>query len=94
MTIPESVRQHVRTVARNRCGYCLIAEEFVYASLEIEHIRPTAKGGTDDEENLWLACRRCNNFKRDQIDAIDPLSEAKVTLFNPRSQDWSAHFEW
>ncbi|MCY7332966.1 MAG: HNH endonuclease [Pseudanabaena sp. CAN_BIN31] len=31
--------------------------------LEIDHIIAKATGGTDDEKNLWLACRLCNNFK-------------------------------
>ncbi|WP_260441293.1 HNH endonuclease [Microcystis sp. M31BS1] len=31
--------------------------------LEIEHIIPKAKGGSDDEYNLWLACRLCNGYK-------------------------------
>ena len=33
------------------------------AHLEIEHIIPLAKGGTDDESNLWLACPICNGHK-------------------------------
>lgn len=31
----------------------------------IEHILPKAKGGTDDERNLALACRTCNGGRRD-----------------------------
>jgi hypothetical protein len=62
--------------------------------LEIDHIIPKARGGTDAEANLWLACRMCNSFKRTQITARDPLSGRHVRLFNPRRQRWARHFAW
>jgi hypothetical protein len=62
--------------------------------LEIEHIIPKSKGGTDDEENLWLACRSCNLFKSDQTHGRDPLTGRRVRLFNPRRQKWWRHFRW
>ena len=62
--------------------------------LEIEHIIPKANGGGDEEENLWLACRLCNNYKGTQTQTIDPLTHRKVKLFNPRRQKWSRHFTW
>ena len=64
------------------------------ARLEIEHIIPLAKGGTDDEMNLWLACPICNSHKSDKIAAIDPESGTTAPLFNPRTQVWSEHFAW
>lgn len=93
-TIPDAVRARVRTQAGNRCGYCLARQEYVPWLLEIEHIVPIAKGGTDNEENLWLACRSCNLFKRDQTHARDPLTGRRVPLFNPRKQRWNRHFRW
>jgi hypothetical protein len=62
--------------------------------LEIEHLRPTAKGGSDTETNLWLACRLCNGTKGVQTEALDPLTRRTVSLFNPRAQVWSEHFRW
>jgi hypothetical protein len=41
------------------------------ARLEIEHIIPIAKGGSNDESNLWLACPICNRYKSDKITNID-----------------------
>ncbi|WP_372628302.1 HNH endonuclease [Glutamicibacter halophytocola] len=29
----------------------------------MDHIIPSAMGGTDDESNLWVICRRCNQSK-------------------------------
>lgn len=62
--------------------------------LEIEHILPTAEGGTDDEENLWLACRLCNGYKGVQTKAIDPKTNEGISLFNPRKDIWNEHFKW
>jgi hypothetical protein len=62
--------------------------------LEIEHIMPKACGGTDDEGNLWLACRLCNSAKGAQTHGRDPETGRRVRLFNPRRQKWSRHFRW
>jgi hypothetical protein len=62
--------------------------------LEVEHIIPSAQGGTDDESNLWLSCSLCNRYKGTQINALDPISQQRVALFNPRTQRWNEHFEW
>jgi hypothetical protein len=66
----------------------------VLARLEIEHITPLAKGGTNEESNLWLACPICNRYKGDKTEAIDPLTSSLVPLFNPRTQIWHDHFLW
>lgn len=64
------------------------------ARLEIEHIVPLARGGTNDDSNLWLACPLCNGHKSDKIEAIEPDTGATELLFNPRTQDWWKHFKW
>jgi len=40
------------------CGYCRTRE-----ALELDHIIPTARGGTESLKNLVLACQRCNSRK-------------------------------
>jgi hypothetical protein len=64
------------------------------ARLEIEHIIPLVRGGTDDESNLWLACPICNGHKSDKIEAVDPDTGMPAALFNPRAQNWAEHFRW
>ena len=64
------------------------------ARLEIEHIIPISKGGSDDESNLWLACPICNRHKAHKVTGIDPESGAETPLFNPRRQVWAEHFRW
>ncbi len=92
--IPEELRERVRTQAGDRCGYCRSPQRYVLGLLEIDHIIPTARGGGDDEDNLWLACRLCNGFKGTQTRALDPLTGRWVRLFNPRRQRWARHFRW
>lgn len=93
-TISDELKNKIRQQARNRCGYCLTPQEIVSICFEIEHLRPIADGGTDEEENLWLACRNCNAFKHAKTHAIDPVTNKEVLLFNPRTQDWKEHFEF
>jgi 5-methylcytosine-specific restriction endonuclease McrA len=66
----------------------------VLGPLEIEHLDPLSAGGTNAEENLWLSCRMCNCFKAGQTDGVDPTSQERVPLFDPRRLRWSDHFSW
>ena len=92
--ISESLRQQVREQAGYRCGYCCSHQRYVLGPLEIEHIIPQALGGTNDETNLWLACRLCNSYKGAQVDGLDIETGLIVKLFNPRIEIWSEHFRW
>jgi hypothetical protein len=92
--IPEDIRRRVRASAHDRCGYCLSPQRLVMGWLEIEHIVPKSKQGLDEEPNLWLACRLCNNLKNDQTEGLDSESGQTIPLFNPRRQRWVEHFEW
>ena len=93
-TIPAWLRERVAAQAHRRCGYCLSMEVITGIPLEIDHIVPQAAGGTSSEENLWLACRRCNTFKGSRTHARDPVTGRRVRLFNPRRQQWKRHFAW
>jgi len=64
------------------------------ARLEIEHIVPLSRGGSNDESNLWLSCPLCNRHKGSKITGVDPHSDDSVTLFNPRTHAWFEHFRW
>ncbi|HIE29301.1 TPA: HNH endonuclease [Candidatus Poribacteria bacterium] len=92
--ISSKLRAKIMEEARYRCGYCLMQQIATNWILEVEHIIPTALGGTDDEENLWLSCPACNRYKGAKVKARDPETGRKVRLFNPRRQKWERHFRF
>lgn len=92
--IPDARKARVHEAAANRCGYCLTPQAYAMHVLEIDHIIPRAAGGSDDEGNLWLACRLCNNAKGAKTHGYDSVSRRRVRLFNPRIQKWRGHFYW
>jgi hypothetical protein len=92
--IPAELRRQVEQDARHRCGYCLTAQRVIGFPMAIDHIIPEAEGGETVRNNLWLACRRCNEFKGRRTEATDPLTGDIVPLYNPRRQSWSVHFAW
>ena len=94
MSISNEVRDRVRADAQNRCGYCLSPQRLILGWLEVEHLCSRAQGGSDEENNLWLACRMCNNYKSSQTGGSDPESGDSVPLFNPRVNHWADHFQW
>lgn len=80
--------------AGNRCEYCH-ATELVFNDLfEVEHIVPVSQGGSDDLENIALACRACNKYKSAFRAAIDPETQFSAPLFHPRHAEWSQHFHY
>ena len=87
-------RRQIAEEAKYRCGYCQTQEVVSGIPLTVEHITPKAKGGSDDNDNLWLSCRLCNEKKGIVSEAIDPETGDLVSLFNPRTQMWSDHFAW
>lgn len=94
MTISIQIRQRVRQRANFLCEYCHSSEEASASRFTIDHLIPQSLGGTDTEDNLALACHRCNGRRYNFTDAIDPQTQTLVPLFNPRQNQWSAHFTW
>ncbi|RUT00153.1 hypothetical protein DSM106972_076010 [Dulcicalothrix desertica PCC 7102] len=94
MTISSSTQELVRKRAEYRCEYCRYPEFLSTSPLTIDHIDPKSLGGSDDADNLALACRRCNERHYNFTVGTDPETKEEVTLFNPRRQKWSDHFIW
>ena len=92
--VSAQLRQKLGEGCRHRCGYCLMTEANSGMPMTVDHIIPVSKGGETTPDNLWLACYRCNEFKAGQTEAKDPLTGEIVSLFNPRTQDWTEHFVW
>ena len=56
------VREYLLEKWDRKCSYCGIEN----VSLQVEHIHPKAKGGTNHISNLCLACEKCNLKKGTQ----------------------------
>jgi hypothetical protein len=56
------------------------------------HCGEATHGGSEDTDNLALACHRCNLQKGPNLTGIDPETGQIVRLFHPRRDRWSDHF--
>jgi len=85
----------VRERAGNRSEYCqLDQDDSPLALLHVEHVLPRVHGGTDDLENLALACIDCNLHKGTNLTGVDPVTRLITNLFHPRRERWDEHFAW
>jgi hypothetical protein len=78
--------------AGHRCEYCHAPEAAFNFPFEIDHIRPTALGGRDEDGNLALVCRSCNAYKSDAAFAEEIEGAQPTRLFHPRTDRWDEHF--
>lgn len=90
--IPADLRRRVRRRARNRCEYCLLAQEDAFLPHEPDHVIAEKHGGRTAVGNLALACFDCNRFKGSDIASLDPVTKKLVPLFSPRTDVWEDHF--
>ena len=61
-----SVRYEVLRRAGCRCEACGVSSKDM--QIDVDHIVPRARGGTNDLSNLQALCRECNSQKRDRDD--------------------------
>jgi hypothetical protein len=87
-----ATRALVRRRAAERCEYCWLRQENSELVHHIEHIVAKQHGGSDDPDNLALACHRCNLHKGPNLTGIDTETGQVVPLFHPRRDSWSEHF--
>ena len=57
------VREYLLNKWDRKCSYCGVEN----TPLQVEHIHPKAKGGTNRISNLCLACEKCNQQKGTQL---------------------------
>ena len=48
--------------ANYRCEYCHAREKAFNFPFDVEHFLPVSRGGSDDFNNLALACCVCNSY--------------------------------
>ncbi len=87
--------EYVLARAGYRCEYCHMFGWW----LEPDHIIPRSRWlefgdgpGLHEAPNLAAACVSSNKSKWRHVDGVDPLSETRYPLFNPRLANWKDHF--
>ena len=92
MSVSNEQKRLVRQRAGNCCEYCRLSQSGQLVSFQIDHIIPVKHDGTDEDDNLCLACYDCNIYKGSDVAALDPLTRAATRLYDPRQQVWDEHF--
>ncbi|MBN3908553.1 MAG: HNH endonuclease [Nostoc sp. NMS1] len=92
--IDDATKEIVRKRANYLCEYCHSPERISTTRFTVDHLIPKSIGGSDELNNLALACRRCNERRYNFVAGYDSETKAVVPLFNPRQQIWSEHFLW
>ena len=64
--VPGSIRQEVLKRAKQRCELCGRSARDM--QIDVDHIRPRSKGGSNDITNLQALCRTCNAEKGNRDD--------------------------
>ncbi len=92
--ITAATKEVVRERANGCCEYCMSQDRLATQGFAAEHILPQEKGGTNEPDNLALACPGCNNHKFTKTTGTDLESGVSVPLFHPRRERWRNHFAW
>jgi hypothetical protein len=88
-----ATRALVRERAGHRCEYCRVhQDDSDFLTFHVEHVIAQQHGGTDDADNLCLACSECNWAKGPNLAGL--IAGKLYPLFNPRRQRWRRHFVW
>ena len=88
-----ATRKRIAARAGGRCEYCRLPQSQAgFAAFHVEHVIARQHRGPDDDENLALACHRCNAHKGPNLAGYDPDTGEIVRLFHPRRDAWTEHF--
>lgn len=58
----QKLRRHILARDKGLCQPCLRMDRVTEAT-QVDHIKPKARGGTDDEDNLQGICSPCHKLK-------------------------------
>jgi hypothetical protein len=94
MSISVVTKRFVFESSKGYCEYCKLHIDYSSSPFCLEHIYPRKESGTDDDLNLACSCLGCNGIKHTKTYAIDPETDLRVSLYNPRIDLWVEHFTW
>ena len=89
-----ATRDLIRSRAGLHCEYCRLPQKYSELAHHVEHIVAKQHGGSDQADNLALACHRCNLHKGPNLTGVDPVSGEIAALFNPRRDAWPHHLSF
>lgn len=69
-------RKAVYLKCDGHCAYC--GKKITLRTMQVDHIQPKSRGGTDDFKNLMPSCRSCNHYKR--ADTLEEFREKIATI--------------
>lgn len=62
MRITKRMREYLYRKMQGRCAYC--GQKIDISEMQIDHILPVSRGGSDNIDNLICSCQSCNHYKR------------------------------
>jgi 5-methylcytosine-specific restriction protein A len=71
----DKLRARILTRDKHLCQACKRKGRLTAAN-QVDHIKPKAKGGTDDEQNLQSLCKPCHDAKS----VVDAGGRARVEI--------------
>ena len=71
-SISLEIRKLVFERPSSKCEYCLFPQKVATHKHEPNHIIPIQHGGATEDQNLALACMRCNRYKGPNPGSFDP----------------------
>jgi hypothetical protein len=77
MPVSKTTRYEVLKRDNHTCRYCGATAPDVV--LTVDHVTPTALGGSDDPSNLVAACKDCNAGKASTVPGSDVVEDVKNT---------------
>lgn len=90
--ISENLRLEVANKAQFKCEYCLVQEEDMFFTYQVDHIISIKHGESNAPDNLAYACSACNQLKDKNLETYLPGGNRLIRLFNPRRDKWDSHF--
>lgn len=94
-SISKQLRFEVFKRDRFTCQYCGATAPDVL--LEVDHINPVSKGGTNNIMNLVTACRNCNRGKTDKElsdDSAVKIQKQQLDVIQERRQQLELMLKW
>jgi len=92
--LPNDDWSHLSNTHRSRSARLPSLQLLPEPGRSVDHIIPQALGGSDELNNLCLACWDCNRIKQTHVTGIDPHTGQRVSLYDPGRQLWDEHFAW